>query len=1267
MDFEKKYWSNGEFYKDNGEKYFGYVGIYDENAYIFDNEEPLIKNNTFNSTINLSNKFFDRPLSLKLELPYKKEDVIFAANDFLYAGTVKTIMERLQENNLYLYKNAIIPNSILPLNESISLYATEDINEYFFYYINNESGTEEVAPFDAVLKYDNTTNTSKICDSEGNLLGDCVYIINESYIGSHADDIKYINNDNIIESAESIYTNFYKVKNKHFSHIPKLEIKNKIISGKLKRYSFKEKGLTTKTQIDPHFYPQRNYKEYQSAKSLFGTWDETLSANTQYFENLDERDENVEKWDDFDITANNIKNVYNVVNDVIIDKDDEDINAIKEDLEDFQAYGDQHIFFKTSKYYDNLSGLYSINRFIPSISDNNHTIFIEQPDIIAIWEDLLKVYPENDIKGATANFNLCIERVGLLIKPDDTLPILSINGNQASGITYVKTNDGFYHVNYHFQEPVNLTDNKWSFTYNFDKEFTTLFENNQLKYTLKLSYGTKVPGDIGGVDLRNFKRVPFVEKHRNFTWEWYKDAEEKELVVETLPTLTYKYLTESPEWINAEAPHLKYYVDADTNNDADTDGGTDIINKNKLISFTPLENMTAEDCYIYMTNNILSYRSFPSINRKTNYNYINTQGNKVDTVENVNDIYYIENKYYVPKTYNAETFAFGIKDGKAIVETSYKTADEAYRELNNEGINNKQNFDFIPHFESYTKSESKTVPIHDFTELTNAAMHIISRSDDSRYVTALLFLMFKTKVLITKIKHYINEEDNFKDDFYIDLSSSNTENYLEIDCIDPNNNNSLLFKNLTDIKLHKNMLYITDGELNMAARYDIEYLISPEEDMSFNINSIKLLDVLQGDGELQDKTYFNNPFALAASDDMVYIVDRGNKCVKAYTSSLNYVKALKNGYYATHDIQSIAVNPYPLTLENGAKVNKDSLWVFSVDGTNVFLSIIDDSGVVSYGQIKDIHLLKDKYSWEEEIKNVEFSQCNSNHYYLATTKRVYKLQTSKPYTAIGTLNYFKQRSLVSSTVWGRMNYRWTKLPKVYSSFNSDISDDNEITWSYRPPMSSAEILDNRCFTLCGLDGINTQFNGDLIFHLGTFYDNNKIVQYIKKYNNKFNGNMTFNDIQVADLIPMIKSFNMLTYIEPDSYISSLNNNFINIYDTKLDEIVFEDYINALTFNKMIYAVVHNLLIIKSQLIGHFKAATNIDGLIVYDNMILDDYFNKLEIDNSSNYFIHDNEVVSIVVNRVFENIHNIQQRILDKMQTTFMSTQSFVNNTSRII
>lgn len=1273
MDFDKKYWSNGEFKRESGEKYFGYVGISENKGYIFDTEEPLETNNTFTAKINCSDQFFDRTLSHKLELPFKKEDVIFPANDFLYAGTVKTIIERLQENNLYLYRNAIIPNSVLPANETITMFATEDTNTFYFCYIDDDNKIHR-APLNAIFKNGNIYIKEP---DELILLGRCSYIINENYSGAITSSVIYEGEkdglDYSMETAEELYTKFYTIKDKHFSRIPRIEVENNIESGILKRYSFNDKGVSGKTHCDPYFYPQRKYKEYQSVKSIAGTWDEMLSSRTYLKENTEFRDEEAQRWDNFSISPDSAKNVYNIINDISTDIDNESIEDIRKELAYYQSYGNITKLDKTSRYYDLMSGDFKVSSFTPS-SIRFPKIYVSQEDINDIWNEFLNQYPKTEVESeedtAKANFNLQIEKMSFLIQvKDNEFPTLSVSSDgvnfiNATTFTYIKTSGNFYHVTYYFDKaPIALDfNNKWWFNYNFDKSFKGVFNTNgeELKYTIHLTYGTKVPGNItdsdeaDAINLKNYKKIPAVERKRNFTWVWYEDAAKSKKVVETLPTLTYKYLTESPRWINAEAPQLKYDDPAD-----DTA---------KLMSFVPNENMTAEDCYVFMANNILSYRNFPHINRESEYYFIPVKGKSLSELDSVEDIHFIENLHYKTKEYNMETFVINNVNGNEVIAKGYKSADESYRELNDENSpNNKKYFDYIPEFKTLTKTESEITPVHDFTQLTNAEMRILKRSEDGKSLDILLFLMFKTKVLITRVKHFINENENFQNDFRIDLRAGVSSDYIEINCVDPLNKNSLLFKNLTDIKLHKNMLYVVDGGLNMAVRYDIEYLTSPEEEHSFNINSIKLLDVLQGDGDITDKVYFNNPFAIAASDDRVYIVDRGNKCVKVYTPSLNYIKILKNGYYATHDIQSVAVNPYPITLEDGTYVNKDSLWVYSVNGNKLYLSIIDNDGVVSYGQIEDIYLLDDKYSWKEEIKNVEFSKCNSNHYYIATTKRVYKIQTSKPYSPLGSLSYFKQRSLLSTMVWGRMHYRWTKLPHIYSSFNNGFAEDNEVTWGYKPPMSSAEVLDNRCFTLAGLDGLDDQFNGDIIFHLGTLYDENKIKQYIKAHNNEFNGNMTFDDIPTAELVPMIKSFSMLFYIEPDSYISSLNNNSINIYDTQIDDVIFEDYINALTFNKMVYAAVHNLLVIKNQLIGYFKAATNLDGLIVYDNMILDDYFAKLNLGNETDYFVHDNEVISIVINRIFENIHNIQQKLLDKMQTKFMASQSYVNNTSRII
>jgi hypothetical protein len=367
MDFEKKYWSNGEFELSNGEKYVGYVGIYNGDAYIFDTEEILVASETFTSKVNLSEKFFDRTLAHKLELPYKKEDVIFAANDFLHAGTVKTIVERLQENNMYLFRNAIIPNSILPINNSISLFATDTVNKYFFSYIDMD-GNVQMADENGVFDKGKIYTT---VDGSQMYLGEAAYIINESYAGSIMEEKRYEGHDLIrSETGEELYNKFYKVKNIKFSRIPKITAVNDMHSGKLKRYSFSSSGLNSKTHFDPYFYPQREFKEYMSVKTIVGTWEDNLSKNVVLTENKD-RDPSADKF----TTSEHLdaKSIYNLINDIDIDIDidtpdtgdgnisEEQLAAIKENLTNINAAYEaakENSLYQSIKYYDKLSGEY---------------------------------------------------------------------------------------------------------------------------------------------------------------------------------------------------------------------------------------------------------------------------------------------------------------------------------------------------------------------------------------------------------------------------------------------------------------------------------------------------------------------------------------------------------------------------------------------------------------------------------------------------------------------------------------------------------------------------------------------------------------------------------------------------------------------------------------------------------------------------------------------------------------------------------------------
>ena len=129
----------------------------------------------------------------------------------------------------------------------------------------------------------------------------------------------------------------------------------------------------------------------------------------------------------------------------------------------------------------------------------------------------------------------------------------------------------------------------------------------------------------------------------------------------------------------------------------------------------------------------------------------------------------------------------------------------------------------------------------------------------------------------------------------------------------------------------------------------------------------------------------------------------------------------------------------------------------------MYVHVLNGKNVAFSHRIDKLEMLKDKFTWNEEFKSVKFSFTNSNYYYLSTTKRVYKLHLSKPYYPFASLSYFKQRHIITSMVWSRIPYPWHILPC------GEEDSDMDITWGYRPSTTSAEVLDNKAFSLCGID------------------------------------------------------------------------------------------------------------------------------------------------------------------------------------------------------
>lgn len=569
----------------------------------------------------------------------------------------------------------------------------------------------------------------------------------------------------------------------------------------------------------------------------------------------------------------------------------------------------------------------------------------------------------------------------------------------------------------------------------------------------------------------------------------------------------------------------------------------------------------------------------------------------------------------------------------------------------------------------------KTEPLFDFDSIVNAELCIrnikmvnVSENKSIKCVELFIFLLFKNKLVIIPYDFYPNDFDENLNNPNINFRNNTV---LTLEYIDPSNKNSLNFLSLKDIRIYEDELFLVDDSLNMVLRYDIHYLknsdIWVDEDKTeisdfYNIKSMRLLDMLQGDGSLTDSIYFNKPCSICSDGDNIYVADSGNSCIKVYSSSFDYTKTLKNGYFTKQEIQTISINPYAMTLDDGTEIKENSLWVFCSTGISMTITVISDGKQVYYKAIEKIKFIEDEYSWDEEFKSVKFSFTNSNYYYICTTKRVYKLHLSKPYYPFGSLSYFKQRILLSTMVWSRVPYPWHILP--------DGEDGITVTWSYKPPKTSAEVLENKCFALIGNDSMinieNTnepeQFNGDIIFHIGNLYDESKVVDYIKRNLCKFE------DIPKEDLTDMLKCSGLFLYNEPASFISSVSKIDVPSYiEDDIEEIQSEEYVNPLTFNKMIYKVAYNLITIKNILMGTFQSGPNLDSIFIYDSLILDDFFQNLRIDDNHDFFVHDNESVSITLNRIFEKILYIQNVLLEHMQTKYIAQPSFTNNSFRII
>lgn len=541
-----------------------------------------------------------------------------------------------------------------------------------------------------------------------------------------------------------------------------------------------------------------------------------------------------------------------------------------------------------------------------------------------------------------------------------------------------------------------------------------------------------------------------------------------------------------------------------------------------------------------------------------------------------------------------------------------------------------------------------------------------------------------------------------------------------IDHADPSDDKSFVFQNISGIAQDGSNFYIIDKTLNAIFKYNISRCLS---DRGAATNKIILEDYLHGKGTLTEPYFFNGPTSVSAFDNVVAVLDTGNKCVKVFDNYFNHKFTIKHGAFFRQEPKAVAICPYEF-IYNNVTIEKGAIFVLSEVGKKISIDFYTkDAQHLGSKTITDLELIKEIYIDEktgaqssptnpvtttEYVKKIVFSYNNSNFFYITTSKRTIKLQLSKPSEPIGIISYSYKAVTDDELIWQSTDKPWDAVLDGYNNY---------AVWSYNRSGAILSYPDNKCFTVTGLPGIET----DIIFNIldnRIYYGNGSVHRFDNPIDKKYlyqtkDGTLTYDIIngtsynkpvyaktltevqgyydkdgvltEITDespeeykpykkfvieetvvLAPKMSNC-ILFYKEPNIFRTSLLKTDLKLYSS--DDLYFrnnQEYFDQLTFNKLLYKLFFNLQEIKKYIYGTFVAGYSLDNIMVYDHVETDASIIN-EAPNQEDFMIGENENTSIILNRCFLNIYNIQLNICKKIQTKYLSSINYNTNNYQII
>ena len=393
--------------------------------------------------------------------------------------------------------------------------------------------------------------------------------------------------------------------------------------------------------------------------------------------------------------------------------------------------------------------------------------------------------------------------------------------------------------------------------------------------------------------------------------------------------------------------------------------------------------------------------------------------------------------------------------------------------------------------------------------------------------------------------------------------------------------NELVMDDIVSLDHDKsNTLYVADSGLATVFEIDVGEIVNLDRT---GLRTFRLINSIGGTGIKE--TNFSELVSIVYSKNNVYIYDKGNKDIKNFDRNLNFIKKYNNdNFFTKYNVIHLEIDPY-----------LDQLYIVTEEFRVLILDIED------FRFINEFTIKGPDPGPKEEVRELIFSENNSNVFYLLTNVSLYKYLKSN-YKFVGRY-FFIGENLEGNTTWDSTFKDWNLAAGSTFYFWDGLAE-------------SGGVINFSSIDLIGSSGDN-------------------------------------------ELLSLFSDKRIITLKEKDNIINFLDDEDLNFYEKS--EILFdEEYFNNITLNTAMYKMLFNMKLLANSL--NKKLITTFEsGIETFNRIEIINADEKNSVSLSNNDFLNlnvgNNEpTAALIFNRQLKFLLDYQNKVKDLLKVDVTNT-----------